>query len=64
MFGIGVFAYLDVRCSMFDVHLYKTAQYDINATCERLQNNLAAYGDYIMDENIKKGIKRLAEMLK
>ena len=28
-------------CTMFDVHLSNQTPYGINATCERLQNNLA-----------------------
>jgi len=35
---------LDVRCSMFDVHLSKQLPYGINATCECLQNNPALKG--------------------
>ena len=42
LFGICFFIQmLDVRCSMFDVHLFKTSPDGINATCEHLQNNLA-----------------------
>jgi len=40
----GATSLFDVRCSMLDGQLLKTTPYGINATCERLHNNLALMG--------------------